>query len=274
MNHTGAADLSALQPLKLTESNSHWAGRFSGQIAVVTGGATGLGEGIARRLAREGAKVILLDLDSDRAANTAAALVEDGRTAFSIATDVADEVSVQSAANQIQGIHGHPQIVVHCAGIVGPTATPITEYATESFDRIMAVNLRGSFLLAKHFIGSMAVRRYGRVLLMASIAGKEGNPGMCGYSVTKAGVIGLVKALGKEYAGTGVTVNGMAPAVVMTDLVRNASPKQVEYMVARIPMARCGTIDEVAALAAWIVSEECSFCTGFTFDLSGGRATY
>jgi 3-oxoacyl-[acyl-carrier protein] reductase len=120
----------------------------------------------------------------------------------------------------------------------------------------------------------MRRQNYGRILLIASIAGKEGNPGMVGYSATKAGVIGLVKGVAKEFADTGITINGLAPAVVLTDLVRGVDPKQVEYMAAKIPMKRLGTIEEVAAMSAWIVSRECSFTTGFTFDLSGGRATY
>jgi 3-oxoacyl-[acyl-carrier protein] reductase len=251
-----------------------WPGRFDSQVAVVTGAATGLGEGIAHRLACEGAQVILADLNAERARAVEAAMKSEGLAAISLPMDVGDEASVIAGASFVREQFGTPHVVVHCAGIVGPTATKVTEYETSSFDWIMAINLRGSFLVAKSFIGPMAERGYGRLLLMASIAGKEGNPGMCGYSVTKAGVIGLVKSLGKEYAETGVTVNGMAPAVVITDLVRDAAPEQVEYMTARIPMGRCGTIEEVAAQAAWIVSRECSFSTGFTYDLSGGRATY
>jgi 3-oxoacyl-[acyl-carrier protein] reductase len=218
--------------------------------------------------------VVILDIDGPRAIETAARMTEAGLEVTALAVDVADEESVSSAATHVRNRFGHPQVVVHCAGIVGQTATTILEYETSGFDHIVSVNLRGTFLISKYFIGGMVEQRYGRMLLMASIAGKEGNPGMCGYSATKAGVIGLIKSLGKEFADTGVVVNGMAPAVVVTDLVRSASQEQVEYMTSRIPMSRCGTIDEVAAQAAWIVSRECSFSTGFTFDLSGGRATY
>jgi NAD(P)-dependent dehydrogenase (short-subunit alcohol dehydrogenase family) len=128
--------------------------------------------------------------------------------------------------------------------------------------------------MTKSVLPAMQRENYGRILLIASIAGKEGNPGMVGYSATKAGVIGLVKGVAKEFSETGITINGLAPAVIMTDLVRGVDPKQVEYMTAKIPMKRLGTIEEVAAMSAWIVSRECSFTTGFTFDLSGGRATY
>jgi 3-oxoacyl-[acyl-carrier protein] reductase len=164
--------------------------------------------------------------------------------------------------------------MVNSAGIVGPTSTNIIDYPVEKFDQVYSVNLRGSFIMTKAVLGSMLRQNYGRILLIASIAGKEGNPGMVGYSATKAGVIGLVKGVAKEFADTGITINGLAPAVVLTDLVRGVDPKQVEYMAAKIPMKRLGTIEEVAAMSAWIVSRECSFTTGFTFDLSGGRATY
>jgi 3-oxoacyl-[acyl-carrier protein] reductase len=181
---------------------------------------------------------------------------------------------VKDALDAVQKEIGPPDIMINSAGIAGPTNTPILSYAAEDFERVYAVNLRGSFLMTKYSLPAMLARNYGRILLIASIAGKEGNPGMCGYSATKAGVIGLVKGVGKEYAETGVTINGLAPAVIMTDLVRELPSETVSYMTSKIPMKRCGTLNEVAGMAAWIVSKECSFTTGFTFDLSGGRATY
>ncbi|MFM7838680.1 MAG: SDR family NAD(P)-dependent oxidoreductase, partial [Chitinophagaceae bacterium] len=156
----------------------------------------------------------------------------------------------------------------------GPTGIPITDYPTSSFDELYAVNLRGSFLMTKAVLPVMQRQRYGRILLIASIAGKEGNPFMVGYSASKAGVIGLVKAIGKEYAESGITVNGLAPAVIKTAMNEQTSPEQLKYMTDRIPMKRLGTIEEVAALVGWIVSREASFNTGCVFDLSGGRATY
>ena len=155
-----------------------------------------------------------------------------------------------------------------------PTSTNITDYPTEAFDKIYNINLRGSFLMTKYALLAMKKKNYGRILLMASMAGKEGNPFMAGYTAMKAGVIGLVKGIGKEYAETGITVNGLAPAVIKTAMNDNTAPEQLAYMTAKIPMKRLGTVEEVAAIAAWIVSKESSFNTGFIFDISGGRATY
>jgi 3-oxoacyl-[acyl-carrier protein] reductase len=245
--------------------------RFSNQVALVTGAASGLGEGIARRLAEEGAKLALFDRDVDRLQKIAASI---GRDARSYPLDITDPSAVTAAVGAAERELGPIAVLINSAGIVGPTNRMIVDYPLEEFDRVYQVNLRGSFIVTKAVLPSMKSRNYGRILLIASIAGKEGNPGMVGYSASKAGVIGLVKAVGKEFAETGITVNGLAPGVVMTDLVRGTDPKQVEYMTAKIPMKRLGTIEEVAAIATWIVSKECSFTTGFIFDLSGGRATY
>lgn len=255
--------------------------RFKNQIAVITGGADGLGKGIAERIASEGGTVVLLDInetllnqtvadfkkkdisDSDSFGNTEGYVV-----------DVSDEQSVASAMEQIEKGFGKIDIMVNCAGIVGPTATKITDYPVEAYDKVYQVNLRGSFLMTKYALKAMEKRNYGRILLLASIAGKEGNPFMTGYSSMKAGVLGLVKGVGKEYANTGITINGLAPAVIHTALNDNTAPEQMAYMVSKIPMNRLGTVEEVAAISAWIVSKESSFNTGFIFDISGGRATY
>ena len=248
--------------------------RFENQVAVITGAATGLGEGIALRLATEGASVALLDRDVARLDVAVTSFQKLGFPAQGYLVDVAEEPSVQEAMRAVEKNLGAPHIMVNCAGIVGPTNTRVLDYPTEEYDRVCRVNLRGSFLMLKYCLAPMLARNYGRILLIASMAGKDGNPYMSGYSSSKSGVIGLVKGVAKEYAETGITINGLAPAVVMTDLVRACAPEQVAYMTSKIPMNRCGSIEEVASISAWIVSSECSFTTGFVFDLSGGRATY
>src|SRR5699024_2554961 len=184
------------------------------------------------------------------------------------AADISDEAQTAQAVTKAMEQNGRLDVTVHCAGIVGPNGKPITQVAVEDFDRVYQVNLRGAFNVTKHSIIQMQKNDYGRILLFASIAGKEGNAGMCCYSATKAGVIGLVKSTGKELAETNITVNGIAPAVIRTDLVAAMDPGQVKYMTDKIPKKRCGTLEEVAALSSWIVSPEASFNTGFTFDLT------
>ncbi len=157
---------------------------------------------------------------------------------------------------------------------MGPTATNILDYDTEEFRRVIDVNLTGAFIMTKHAIAPMVGQNYGRILLISSIGGKEGNPGMAGYASSKSGVMGLVKGVGKEYAKSGITVNGMAPAVISTPMNAETSDEMLSYMTAKIPMGRLGTVSEVAALSCWIVSKEASFNTGFVFDISGGRATF
>jgi NAD(P)-dependent dehydrogenase (short-subunit alcohol dehydrogenase family) len=245
--------------------------RFEGQVAVVTGAADGLGRAISHRLLAEGAKVWLLDRDE---AAVRRACAEAGESAFSAAADITDEAEVAAAFGQVIAAHGRLDVMVNSAGIVGPNNRSIVETAAEAYEQVVRVNLIGSFLTVKHAIGHMQPRNYGRILLLASIAGKEGNAGMCAYSSAKAGVIGLTKSVGKEFAETGITINALAPAVVRTAMVDGMDPAQVRYMTDKIPMKRCGTLAEVASLACWIVSPEASFNTGFTFDLSGGRAVY
>lgn len=243
--------------------------RFKDQVAIITGGAAGLGRAVATRLAAEGARVAIFDLDDAGARRVAEALK--GR-AYRV--DVASEPDVSAAVAAVERDLGPIGIMVNCAGLFGPTNTNLVDYPLDRFDFTLAVNLRGSFLMTKAVLPSMLRQRYGRVLLLSSIAGKEGNAGMVGYSAAKSGVIGLVKGVAKECATTGVTVNGLAPAAIMTDLWRDVPAEQIDLLTAKIPMKRTGTVDEAASLIAWIVSPECSFTTGFIFDLSGGRATY
>lgn len=248
--------------------------RFEGEVAVISGGADGLGKGIAERIASEGGTVALFDMNKQVLDKTVSEFKSKGFDASGYLVDVSSEEMVSQSFGQVEAAYGRIDIMINSAGIVGPTSTKITGYPTDAFDKIYAVNLRGTFLMTKYAIKAMEKKNYGRILLIASIAGKEGNPGMVGYSCTKAGVIGLVKGIGKEYAETGITINGLAPAVIKTAFNENTDPRQMEYMLAKIPMKRLGTVDEVAAMSAWIVSQECSFSTGFVFDISGGRATY
>ena len=248
--------------------------RFENQLAIITGAAEGLGKGIAKRIASEGGQVVLFDINKNLLEQTVQEFLNNGFKVEGYYMDVSSEHSVMQAVEKVEKKHGQIHIMVNCAGIVGLTSTKITDYPVEEYDKIYAVNLRGSFLMTKHVIHVMEKYNYGRILLLASIAGKEGNPFMTGYSSTKAGVTGLVKGIGKEYAQTGITINGLAPAVISTAMNEKTAPEQLAYMTAKIPMGRLGTVEEVAAISCWIVSREASFNTGFVFDISGGRATY
>ncbi len=250
--------------------------RFKDQTAIVTGGADGIGKAVATRLASEGAQVTIFDISVANAEATVGELAESGLRADCEIVDIADEEAVAAAIEAVvaRSANGRLDVVVNCAAIVGPTSTPITKVSVEEFEQTSRINLLGTFVMTKQAITAMQSNDYGRVLNFASIAGKEGNAGMSPYSSTKAGVIGLVKSAGKEFAESGITVNAIAPAVILTPMVEGVDPAQVKYMTDKIPMKRCGTLEEVAALSCWIVSPEASFCTGFTFDLSGGRAVY
>ncbi|QHT65567.1 SDR family oxidoreductase [Rhodocytophaga rosea] len=249
--------------------------RFKGQVAIITGGADGIGKAIATRIVSEGGSVALFDLNNQALDRTVDSLqTQDYTSVKGYMVDISQETQVQQGIQAVEKAFGRLDIMVNAAGIVGPTSTGITDYSVEDFDKVYQVNLRGAFLITKYCLPVMEKNKYGRILLIASIAGKEGNPYMAGYSATKAGVIGLVKGIGKEYAETGITVNGLAPAVIKTAMNADTAPEQLAYMTAKIPMKRMGTVEEVAALSAWIVSKEASFNTGFIFDISGGRATY
>jgi len=239
---------------------------------VVVGAGSGIGRAIALRFAKEGDRVACLDLNAEAAEATARSMTGDGHIGSRI--DVRDQHSVAAALNDVESQFGQIDALVNTAGISGQAGRLTHVVDPSDFDAVYQVNLRGSFLLSRDVIPRMLPRGYGRILHIASIAGKDGNPEMVAYSATKAGVIGLVKCLGKEYAKTGITINAMAPGVIMTPMVEAQDPGVVQRMVDRIPMGRTGTLDEVAALASWIVSPECSFSTGFCFDLSGGRAVY
>lgn len=244
---------------------------FSGQTAVITGGASGIGLSIARRLRAGGAFVAILDFAAKAFPPIAA---EFGANGMCVEVDVTREESVQAAVAEVLKKQGRIDILVNSAGITGKTNLKTHEVDANDFDQVFRVNVRGSFLTAKHVLPAMQRQNYGRILHIASISGKDGNAGMLAYSASKAAVIGMTKVQGKEYAETGITVNAIAPAVIRTPMVAALPDAQVKYMTDKIPMKRCGTLEEIAAVAAFIVSRENSFTTAFTFDLSGGRAVY
>ena len=239
-------------------------------VAVV-GAASGIGAATASFLAREGVRVACLDANE---AGAAAVAKEIGGDALSAACDVTDAASIDRAVASVAQAVGQIHGLVNCAGITGKTNVKGHEVDPADFDRVYAINLKGAFLMSQSILRHMLPHGYGRVLHVASIAGKEGNAGMTAYSATKAGLIGMVKSLAKDYVEQGITINALAPAVIRTPMVEALPQATIDYMTAKIPMRRCGELDEVAAMIAWIVSPACSFTTGFTFDLTGGRATY
>jgi 2-dehydro-3-deoxy-L-rhamnonate dehydrogenase (NAD+) len=243
---------------------------LSGQVALVTGGARGIGLAITRRLAADGARVALVDLDKSAVEAAAGAL---GAAAMAVVADVTRTDDVERAVGAVHAHWGRLDIVVNNAGITG--GSKLTwELTDEDWSRVIACDLTSVFLVSRAAVRLMLPRKSGRIVNIASIAGKEGNPTLVPYSTAKAGVIGFTKALAKEVATHGILVNAVAPAVIGTDMVNQMSKETVDYLVAKIPMGRVGRPEEVAALVAWLVSDECSFSTGAVYDLSGGRATY
>ncbi len=229
--------------------------RFQGRRAVVTGGLSGIGEAVAKRIAAEGGKVAVWDMQGG------------------IKTDISNWESVQAAMAETLKQLGGVDILVNSAGIAGPTAT-VTDLKMEDWHRTIAINLNGTFFTNRAVVPHMVAQNYGRIVNIASIAGKEGNPNASAYSASKAGVIGFTKSLAKELAKTGVTVNSVTPAAVRTPIFDQIPQSHVDFMLSKIPMGRLGKIEEVAGLVCWLASEECSFSTGAVFDVSGGRATY
>lgn len=244
------------------------------QTAIVVGAARGIGAAVAERLATRGAAVVGYDRDGVALKETAAAFAEKGLTLACQEVDITDEATVAAAVERTRADRGGVHILVNCAGITGKTGIPAHQVEATNFEAVLSINLTGAFLLTKAVVPVMLEQGYGRILHVASISGKDGNAGMLAYSASKAGLIGLVKSAGKDYAETGITINALAPAVILTDMVAAMPAHQVKYMTDKIPMKRTGRLEEAAAMIEWIVSPECSFTTGFCFDLSGGRATY
>ncbi len=244
---------------------------WKNQVAIVTGAASGIGLAVTKQMRKLGARVASIDTNEGKLEE---AFGGDSGECLVIPVDIGDESAVDAAVGHVVEKYGRIDMLFNSAGITGATGIGFGEIAVEDFDRVCRVNIRGAFLLCKAVVPHMLDAGYGRICLVASIAGKEGNAGMAAYSTSKAAVIGLVKSLGKELASTGVTVNAMAPAVIDTPLLEGVPQEQINYMAERIPMKRFGKLEEVVSLATYIMSPECSFTTGFCFDLSGGRAVY
>ncbi|WP_298933105.1 SDR family NAD(P)-dependent oxidoreductase [uncultured Ramlibacter sp.] len=243
---------------------------FKSRHAVVTGGATGLGYAIAQRLIASGGSVTLWDRD-EVGANKAAAQL--GAQASAVAVDVAQHDSVRSAVAATLKIHPKVDALVNSAGITGPNVK-VWDYPVADWKQVMDVNLTGLFLCCREWAPHLRANDYGRIVNIASVAGKDGNPNASAYSASKAAVIALTKSLGKELADTGVRVNCVTPAAVKTAIFDQMSEQHIQFMLSKIPMGRFGTPEEVAAMVAWLCTEDCSFSTGAVFDLSGGRSTY
>jgi NAD(P)-dependent dehydrogenase (short-subunit alcohol dehydrogenase family) len=243
--------------------------RFAGKTAVVTGGASGLGLETAKRISAEGGRVAIWDFNSE--ALREAKKIVGGAVTFEV--DVSDHSLVAAAAAESKKALGHVDILVASAGITGATA-PVVDFPIDSWQRVMNINLTGLFYCCREIVPFMLENGYGRIVNIASVAGKEGNPGASAYSASKGGVIAFTKSLGKELATKGVLVNCITPATFESPILLQMPQSQIDYMKSRIPMGRLGETSENAALVCWLASEECSFSTAATFDISGGRTTY
>jgi NAD(P)-dependent dehydrogenase (short-subunit alcohol dehydrogenase family) len=250
---------------------------LKGRSAIVTGGAAGIGFAIARRLIASGARVSVWDRDAAALAQAAGKPGGEGKAggigAHTAQLDVADEKQVQAALDATLKALGKADVMVCSAGITGPNV-PTKDYPADAWRQVIDINLTGVFLCNKTVVPHMMGNDYGRIVNIASIAGKEGNPNASAYSASKAGVISLTKSLGKELAKTGIRVNCITPAAVKTGMFDQMTQQHIDFMLSKIPMARFGEVDEIAALVAWLCTEDCSFSTGAVFDLSGGRAVY
>lgn len=245
---------------------------LSGKRAVVTGGGRGMGFAVAQRFLTSGASVSLWDI-SEETLDAARSKLDVFGTVIAQRVDVSDYADVETAAQQAADQLGGIELLVNAAGIAGVNV-PLTDYPLETWNAVMNVNLNGIFHTCRAIVPHMQKSGYGRIANISSMAGKDGNPNASAYSVSKAAVIGLTKSLGKELATSGIRVNVICPAVIMTEMLQDVTEEQLNYMLSKIPMGRAGTVEEIAAMVGWMCSAECSYTTGAVFDLSGGRATY
>jgi 2-dehydro-3-deoxy-L-rhamnonate dehydrogenase (NAD+) len=245
---------------------------LNGRVAVITGGAQGIGHAVARRMLGSGAAVVLWDINEARLAQARASLAASGPVG-AVVVDVSDEDSVNRATQATLAQHGRVDILVNSAGITGGNAKT-WELSPEVWRQVIEVNLTGSYLTCRSLLPHMIQAGYGRIVNIASVAGKEGNPNAAHYSASKAGVIALTKSLGKELAKTGVLVNAVTPAAAKTPIFDSMTQEHIDFMLAKIPMGRFLEVDELASLIGWLASEDCAFSTGAVFDISGGRSTY
>jgi len=245
---------------------------LQGKVAVITGGARGIGYAVAERFLDSGASVVLWDVLADKLSESKAALSKKGKVGTCV-VDIRKDESVEAATKAAVAEFGRIDLLVNSAGIAGsPLKT--WEYSSAEFRDVIEINLNGTFRCCKAVVPEMMKNDYGRIINIASIAGKEGNPNASAYSASKAGVIGLTKSLGKELAATGIRVNAITPAAAATDILKQVNQQHIDYMLSKIPMGRLVKVEELAAMIAWMASEECSFTTGSVFDASGGRAVY
>jgi NAD(P)-dependent dehydrogenase (short-subunit alcohol dehydrogenase family) len=244
---------------------------FEGQVAIVTGGAQGMGFAVAKLLTNAGAKVAIWDIDKTMAESSAASLVNGNATPIEV--DICNYKSVLNAYRETIDALGKVDVLVHSAGIAGPNAS-VEEYPIDAWDSVMSVDLNGVFYVNKVVIKGMKEQNYGRIVNVASVAGKEGNPNACAYSAAKAGVIAFTKSLGKELASYDIAVNCVTPAAAKTRIFDQMSEEHINYMLSKIPRNRFLKVEEAASMIAWLASSENSFTTSAVFDLSGGRATY
>ena len=243
---------------------------YTGKVAVVTGAARGIGKETATRISKNGAKVALWDYDEK---NIQLLSEKIGNDSIPLKVDVSDENSIKNAAEIVRDKLGIPSLLVNCAGVAGDNAT-VADTDPNEWRRVININLTGTFLCCRELVSGMVNNNYGRIVNIASVAGKEGNPNAAHYSASKAGVITFTRSLAKEISSSGVLANSITPAVIDTEMLSQVSEEHKKYMVSKIPMGRMGKTSEVAALICWLLSKECSYSTAATFDLSGGRATY
>ena len=245
---------------------------FSGQVVLVVGAASGIGRATAQLIASRSAHVVVADLDKAGLTTLQSELgLKDSQVK---SVDLSDQTSIKALVDSVISEHGKIDALVNTAGIVGTTNTKLEDLDWSAFEKTVAINLFGTIWLTQAVIPHMKSKKYGRIAHVASIAGKEGNPGMHAYNTSKAGMIGFIKGVGKEVAAEGITINAFAPAVIRTPFNAGTSDETLKYMLARIPMGRVGEPEEAAEILAFMASKACSFTTGFTFDASGGRATY